>query len=97
MRVLIGQLVFKSRSIFFFCLFVNSMPEKRKKGLEKSMEKVLNFASKMLYEPIIIYVDCLCCKGDTVIQNGANSGVGQAVIQFAANWGINTVNIVRDR
>jgi len=35
--------------------------------------------------------------GDTVIQNGANSGVGQAVIQFAANWGVNTVNIVRDR
>ena len=37
------------------------------------------------------------CQGDAVIQNGANSGVGQAVIQLAAAWGLNTVNIVRDR
>ncbi|CAG8558678.1 9069_t:CDS:2, partial [Acaulospora colombiana] len=36
-------------------------------------------------------------KGDYVIQNGANSGVGQAVIQIAKAWGINTINIVRDR
>ncbi|XP_029188667.2 enoyl-[acyl-carrier-protein] reductase, mitochondrial-like isoform X1 [Acropora muricata] len=35
--------------------------------------------------------------GDTVIQNGSNSGVGQAVIQIAATRGVNTVNIVRDR
>ncbi|KAK2558210.1 Enoyl-[acyl-carrier-protein] reductase [Acropora cervicornis] len=34
--------------------------------------------------------------GDTVIQNGSNSGVGQAVIQMAATRGVNTVNIVRD-
>ena len=40
---------------------------------------------------------CLCVQGDTVIQNGANSGVGQAVIQIAAAWGINTVNIIRNR
>lgn len=35
--------------------------------------------------------------GDSVIQNAANSGVGQAVIQIAAARGINTVNVVRDR
>ncbi|XP_061574450.1 enoyl-[acyl-carrier-protein] reductase, mitochondrial isoform X2 [Cololabis saira] len=35
--------------------------------------------------------------GDTVIQNAANSGVGQAVIQIAAARGINTINVVRDR
>lgn len=35
--------------------------------------------------------------GETVIQNGANSAVGQAVIQIAAAWGVNTVNIVRNR
>ena len=35
--------------------------------------------------------------GDTVIQNGANSGVGQAVIQIAAEMGLKTINIVRDR
>ena len=36
-------------------------------------------------------------KGDVVIQNGANSAVGQAVIQIAAAMGLQTVNIVRDR
>ncbi|KAM9317401.1 enoyl-[acyl-carrier-protein] reductase, mitochondrial-like [Gastrophryne carolinensis] len=35
--------------------------------------------------------------GDTVIQNGANSGVGQVVIQICAAMGVNTINIIRDR
>ncbi|XP_028327234.1 enoyl-[acyl-carrier-protein] reductase, mitochondrial [Gouania willdenowi] len=35
--------------------------------------------------------------GDSVIQNAANSGVGQAVIQIAASRGLKTINIVRDR
>lgn len=35
--------------------------------------------------------------GDSVIQNAANSGVGQAVIQIAAARGIKTINVVRDR
>lgn len=35
--------------------------------------------------------------GDCVIQNAANSGVGQAVIQIAAARGIYTINVVRDR
>lgn len=35
--------------------------------------------------------------GDTVIQNAANSAVGQSVIQIAKAWNINTINIVRDR
>ncbi|KAK2909996.1 enoyl-[acyl-carrier-protein] reductase, mitochondrial isoform X6 [Channa argus] len=35
--------------------------------------------------------------GDSVIQNAANSGVGQAVIQISAARGIQTINIVRDR
>lgn len=35
--------------------------------------------------------------GDTVIQNGANSGVGQAVIQIAKHMKVNTINVVRDR
>jgi mitochondrial enoyl-[acyl-carrier protein] reductase / trans-2-enoyl-CoA reductase len=34
---------------------------------------------------------------DTVIQNGANSGVGQAVIQLGSMMNINVVNIVRKR
>lgn len=32
-----------------------------------------------------------------VVQNGANSGVGVAVIQLAKQMGIKTVNIVRNR
>jgi len=36
-------------------------------------------------------------KGDVVIQNGANSAVGQAVIQIAKAWDIKTINVIRDR
>jgi len=32
-----------------------------------------------------------------VIQNGANSAVGQAVIQIAAAQGLRTINLIRDR
>lgn len=35
--------------------------------------------------------------GDTVVQNGATSAVGQAVIQLCREMGVRTVNIVRDR
>ncbi|KAG6332570.1 hypothetical protein ID866_6520 [Astraeus odoratus] len=36
-------------------------------------------------------------EGDWVVQNGANSAVGQAVIQIAAARGWKTLNLVRDR
>ena len=36
-------------------------------------------------------------KGDIIIQNGANSAVGQAVIQLAKEMDLVTVNIIRDR
>ncbi|KAG9310991.1 hypothetical protein JVU11DRAFT_8869 [Chiua virens] len=36
-------------------------------------------------------------EGDWVLQNGANSAVGQAVIQIAASKGIKTINFVRHR
>lgn len=35
--------------------------------------------------------------GDWVVQNGANSAVGQAVIQIAAARGLKTINLIRDR
>lgn len=35
--------------------------------------------------------------GATVIQNGSNSAVGQAVIQIAAALGVKTINVIRDR
>ncbi|XP_042874356.1 enoyl-[acyl-carrier-protein] reductase, mitochondrial-like [Penaeus japonicus] len=36
-------------------------------------------------------------EGDTIIQNGGNSAVGQAVIQIAAAYGMRTINVVRNR
>lgn len=36
-------------------------------------------------------------RGDCLIQNGANSGVGQIVIQLAKLRGIHTINIIRER
>lgn len=36
-------------------------------------------------------------EGDWIIQNGANSQVGLAVIQLAKEWGFKTINLVRDR
>jgi len=36
-------------------------------------------------------------EGDWVVQNGANSGVGQNVIQLAKIRGYKTVNVIRDR
>uniref|UniRef100_A0A2M4ALQ0 Enoyl-[acyl-carrier-protein] reductase, mitochondrial n=1 Tax=Anopheles triannulatus TaxID=58253 RepID=A0A2M4ALQ0_9DIPT len=35
--------------------------------------------------------------GDTVIQNGANSACGQAIIQLCRAWNIECVGVVRDR
>lgn len=35
--------------------------------------------------------------GDVIIQNGANSSVGMAVIQLAKHMGVRTINVVRDR
>ena len=34
--------------------------------------------------------------GDVVIQNGANSMVGMAVIQMAKHMGVKTINIIRN-
>lgn len=36
-------------------------------------------------------------KNDWIIQNGANSSVGRAVIQLAKVWGYKTINVVRER
>jgi len=36
-------------------------------------------------------------SGDVIVQNGANSTVGISVIQLAAQRGIKTINIIRDR
>lgn len=35
--------------------------------------------------------------GDWFIQNGANSGVGRAAIQLGKLWGLNSINVIRER
>lgn len=35
--------------------------------------------------------------GEWFMQNGANSGVGRAAIQFGREWGIKSLNVIRDR
>ncbi|KAL2863109.1 enoyl-[acyl-carrier-protein] reductase [Aspergillus lucknowensis] len=41
--------------------------------------------------------DWLRSGEEWVIQNGANSGVGRAAIQLGKEWGIKTLNVVRER
>ncbi|OWA50079.1 Trans-2-enoyl-CoA reductase, mitochondrial [Hypsibius exemplaris] len=48
-------------------------------------------AYRMVYD----FVDL--AEGDVIVQNGANSAVGQAVIQIAAHKKWKTINIIRDR
>ena len=36
-------------------------------------------------------------RGDWFVQNGANSGVGRAAIQFGKRWGLRSIAIVRSR
>lgn len=58
-------------------------------------------AATMLVNPCTAYrmlEDFVALQpGSVVIQNGANSAVGRAVIQLCARRGIKTVNVVRDR
>jgi mitochondrial enoyl-[acyl-carrier protein] reductase / trans-2-enoyl-CoA reductase len=40
---------------------------------------------------------CDLREGDVIVQNGANSAVGECVIRIAKSRGVHTVNVVRDR
>ena len=61
----------------------------------------IHFAATLLVNPCTAYrmlQDFVPLKvGDTLIQNAANSAVGQMVIQLAKYKGIKTVNIIRER
>lgn len=41
--------------------------------------------------------DWLRSGEEWLIQNGANSGVGRAAIQLAREWGLKTINVIRER
>nr|KAG5686271.1 hypothetical protein BaRGS_028874 [Batillaria attramentaria] len=73
---------------------------------ENDLSKVANDipvlgAATLIVNPCTAYrmlKDYVALKpGDVVMQNGANSAVGQAVIQLAREWKFTTVNIVRNR
>uniref|UniRef100_A0A6G1S3F5 Enoyl-[acyl-carrier-protein] reductase, mitochondrial n=1 Tax=Aceria tosichella TaxID=561515 RepID=A0A6G1S3F5_9ACAR len=40
---------------------------------------------------------CKLQRGDTMVQNGANSAVGVYAIQLAKHWGVRTINVIRDK
>ncbi|KAI8819495.1 uncharacterized protein EV422DRAFT_534946 [Fimicolochytrium jonesii] len=66
-----------------------------KEGVSKIAAATISVNPCTAYRMLKDFVDLK--PGDVVIQNGANSGVGQAVIQLAKAWGFKTVNVVRDR
>ncbi|XP_014097658.2 enoyl-[acyl-carrier-protein] reductase, mitochondrial [Bactrocera oleae] len=69
------------------------MPVSSKIGLAEAATLTVNpcTAYRMLKDFITLQ------PGDCVIQNGANSAVGQAVHQLCKAWNIKSVGIVRDR
>ena len=74
-------------------------PQSHLQKVPKSLP--INFAATMLVNPCTAYrmlQDFVQLKvGDCLIQNAANSAVGQMVIQMAKYKGVNTINIIRDR
>lgn len=69
--------------------------------LQISSDISLVEASMMNVNPCTAYrmlKDFVSLKpGDTVIQNGGNSAVGQLVIQLCKEWNYKSVNVVRGR
>lgn len=66
-----------------------------KEGLSIAQAATLSINPGTAYRMLKDFVDLK--PGDFVVQNGANSGVGQWVIQLAREWNLQTINIVRDR
>ncbi|PPQ63299.1 hypothetical protein CVT24_006744 [Panaeolus cyanescens] len=64
-------------------------------SLTEAQAATLTVNPPTAYNMLTNFVDLK--PGDWVIQNGANSAVGQAVIQIAAARGLNTINLVRER
>jgi len=73
----------------------NEFQKISKNGISKISAATISVNPPTAYRMLKDFVDLK--KGDVVIQNGANSAVGQSVIQIAKAWGIKTINVVRDR
>ncbi|KAH7907381.1 hypothetical protein BJ138DRAFT_508064 [Hygrophoropsis aurantiaca] len=64
-------------------------------GLNEVQAATLTVNPPTAYNMLHDYVELN--EGEWIIQNGANSAVGQAVIQIAATRGIKTINLIRPR
>jgi len=73
----------------------NELQKISKNGISRISAATISVNPPTAYRMLKDFVDLK--KGDVVIQNGANSAVGQSVIQIAKAWGIKTINVVRDR
>lgn len=73
----------------------NELQKINKNGISKISASTITVNPPTAYRMLKDFVNLK--KGDVVIQNGANSGVGQAVIQIANALNIKTINVVRDR
>ncbi|EIM86660.1 trans-2-enoyl-CoA reductase [Stereum hirsutum FP-91666 SS1] len=67
----------------------------REEGLSEVHAATITVNYPTAYNMLRDYVDLK--EGDWIIQNGANSAVGQAVIQIAKSRGLNTINLIRAR
>ncbi|KAM6496913.1 trans-2-enoyl-CoA reductase [Amanita muscaria] len=67
----------------------------KKQGLTEAEAATITVNPPTAYNMLHEFVSLR--PGDWLVQNGANSAVGQAVIQIAASEGIKTLNFVRNR
>jgi trans-2-enoyl-CoA reductase len=66
-----------------------------KQGLSEAQAATITVNPATAYN--IVHDFTQLVEGDWIVQNGANSAVGQAVIQIAAAKGYKTINFIRDR
>jgi len=94
----VGQLVFPSTACFgTWRTNAIAQPQQLQKlpddiGLVAAATMSVN-----LFSAYRMLKDFGTSRGDVIIQNAANSGVGRAVIQLAKLWGIETINVIRNR
>ncbi|KAG1761872.1 hypothetical protein EDD22DRAFT_894533 [Suillus occidentalis] len=66
-----------------------------KQGLSEAQAATITVNPPTAYNMLHDFAQLV--EGDWIVQNGANSAVGQVVIQIAAAKGYKTVNFIRDR
>ena len=73
----------------------NLVPVKNKDGLTAEQVGTVSVNPCTAYRMLKDFVDLR--EGEWFVQNGANSGVGRAAIQFGRLWGYKSINVVRKR